>query len=154
MNESMRWLDKVRGNDSIREAARKIGTTHATLSRQAAAGSLSFEFVRDLARAYSRAVLPDLLAMGHLSREDVGAGDSETALHAASEEELVAEVARRLGVTEMGSLFDQPASVAFANVHQFPNRNVGDQDEDFEEVASETISPRPEGETDADYDGA
>ncbi|KAA0961201.1 hypothetical protein FQ142_10180 [Microbacterium sp. ANT_H45B] len=48
VGEPGKWLDAVRGSDSIRAVARKIGTTHATLNRQANDDSLSFELVRSI----------------------------------------------------------------------------------------------------------
>lgn len=134
MNDTIKWLDAVRGSDSIREVARKIGTTHATLNRQANDDSLSFELVRSISYAYKRPVLADLLATGHLAPEDIGISDTENALHAATDEALVLEVGRRLGMTDAGSLFDKPMSQAVteATIHQFPTRDVRGADEDEE----------------------
>lgn len=114
MNESMKWLDEVRGNDSIRETARKIGTTHSTLTRQATMQQLSFETVRDIARAYGRPVIADLITLGHLTHDDAGIEGNERALRTASESELVLEVARRLNVSAHALLLDAPITEAFA----------------------------------------
>ena len=112
MNDSIKWLDAVRGADSIREVSRKIGTTHATLNRQANDDSLSFEIVRSISYAYGRPVLADLIATGHLAPVDVGFSDIEVALHSASDEQLVLEVARRLDATDIGTIYDKPVSEA------------------------------------------
>lgn len=132
MNDTTKWLDSIRGADSIREVARKIGTTHATLNRQANDDSLSFELVRSISYAYKRPVLADLLATGHLAPEDIGVSTIENALHAATDEQLVLEVARRLDVSDVGTIFDKPVSEAVtdATIHQFPARNVPGSDED------------------------
>ncbi|SDG23350.1 hypothetical protein [Microbacterium sp. 77mftsu3.1] len=130
MNDSTKWLDDVRGKDSIREVARKVGTTHATLNRQAAEDAMSFEIVRAIARVYERPVLADLVRLGHLDPSDLGASDATTALRAAREEDLVAEVGRRLGLS--GSiLLDLPITraIATSNVVQGPF-GVGASDED------------------------
>lgn len=128
MNETIKWLDTVRGSDSIREVARRIGTTHATLNRQANDDSLSFELVRSISYAYNRPVLADLLATGHLAEKDLGVDSIENALHSATDEQLVLEVARRLDATDIGAIYDKPISeaVADSNVKQFPTRNVPD----------------------------
>jgi len=138
MNPTIKWLDSVRGSDSMREVARKIGTTHATLNRQANDDSLSFELVRSISYAYGRPVLADLVATGHLAPADVGLTDTENALHAATDEQLVLEIARRLEVVDVHGLFDQPLSAATeaaANVHPLRRPIVRPQDEDLREVA-------------------
>ncbi|KAA0961202.1 hypothetical protein FQ142_10185 [Microbacterium sp. ANT_H45B] len=79
-------------------------------------------------------MLTALLATGHLAPEDIGISDIENALHAATDEALVLDVGRRLGVTDTGSLFDKPMSEAVteATTHQFPTRDVRGSDEDEE----------------------
>ncbi len=133
----MKWLDAVRGDDSVRELARRIGSTHATLYRQASGGQLTFEVVRAISREYGRSTIGDLVATGLLSASEAGADDLEIALQTATDEQLVIEIARRLEVTDLGSLFDKPVSeaVAEAKVHQFPIRNVPAPVEDERAVA-------------------
>jgi hypothetical protein len=147
MNPSMKWLDAVRGTDSIREVARRIGSTHATVNRQAADDSLSFEIVRAISRAYGRPVLADLVELGHLKATDLGVSDIDNALRAASEEELIVEVGRRLGISGT-LLFDAPISQAVgaaANIVQGRfGASVGDQDEDQEAVARDADKDRGE----------
>ena len=113
MTTAMEWLDQARGEDSVREVARKIGTTHATLYRQASAGQLSFELVRDIARAYGRPVLAEIVANGHLTREEAGVTDAEALLRAVADDQLVMEIARRLDAPVVSSLFERPISEAF-----------------------------------------
>lgn len=151
----MKWIDSVRGNDSIREVARKAGINQATLNRQVNLDILSFDVVRDIARAYGRPALADLVTTGHLSAEDVGVGDVETALHAATDEQLVLEIARRLDTPQISALFDKPISHAIddaSNVHQFQPRNVSSPSGDLAEVASDSM--RLTDETDEHFDNA
>lgn len=146
----MKWVDDVRGADSIREVARRSGINQATLNRQINLDMLAFESVRDISRAYDRVMLADLVATGHLSAADIGVDDIANALNAASDTQLVAAVANRLGVDL--SIFDKPITEAFAhaNVHQFPTRNVPAPSEDLGEVAGQS-DIRHEEDTD-DYD--
>lgn len=135
----MQWIDEVRGNDSLRGAARKAGITSAKLIRQVNDDLLSFETVRDVSRAYGRSVVADLIATRHLTRDDAGAEGLELVLRTATDEDLVVEVGRRLGVTAVGTLFDKPISEAVteATIHKFPSRDVSgsDQDEELGAVA-------------------
>lgn len=126
MNQSIRWIDEVRGNDSLRGAARKAGITSAKLIRQVNDDLLTFETVRDISRAYGRSVVSDLIETGHLTRTDAGADGLERVLRMASDEELVLEVARRMEVTSIGTIYDKPISEAVSDavVHQFPQRDV------------------------------
>lgn len=137
MNESIRWIDEVRGNDSLRGAARKAGITSAKLIRQVNDDLLTFETVRDIARAYGRSVVADLITTGHLTRADAGAEGVELVLQTASDEDLVLEVARRMDITSIGTIYDKPISEAVteATVHQFPQRNVPAPVEDDVKVA-------------------
>lgn len=107
----MKWIDDVRGTDSLREVARRVGMNQGTLNRQVNLDQLTYETVRDVSRAYGRPVLADLVHMGHLHPTDLGTSAIENALRAATEEELVVELGRRLGIS--GSvLFDAPISQA------------------------------------------
>lgn len=130
----MKWIDEVRGADSIREVARRTGMNQATLNRQINLDMLSFESVRDISRTYGRVILADLVATGHLAQSDVGVDDIANALNAATDAQLVAAVANRLGVDL--SIFDKPITEAFseaANVTHL-HRNVGPSTDDEEEL--------------------
>ena len=120
----MKWIDEVRGSDSIREVARRTGMNQATLNRQINLDMLTFETVRDISRAYNRAMLADLVTTGHLAVGDLGVDDIENALNAASDAQLVAAVADRLGV-DLG-IFDKPITEAFAEASNVTtlHRNV------------------------------
>lgn len=112
MNEAMQWIDDVRGTDSLRGAARKANITSAKLIRQVNDNQLTFETVRDVSRAYGRSVLADLIALGHLSEADAGIEGIERALAAATDEQLVVEVGRRLEVTPSSLNWDVPVTEA------------------------------------------
>lgn len=134
MNIAMKWVDTVRGADSIREVARRSGINQATLNRQVNLDMLSFESVRDISRAYERAVLADLITTNHLNPSDVGVDDIANALNAATDAQLVAAVASRLGVDL--TIFDKPITEAFsdaANVTQM-HRNVRGLSDDAEDL--------------------
>lgn len=153
MNEISKWLDGVRGTDSIREVARKIGSTHATLNRQVNDDSLSFELVRAIAYTYGRPVLADLVATGHLSLDDIGASDLENAITAASDEQLLVEIARRLEVPGANALFDRPISEAVEEATNITHlHDVRAPKQNHKEVANDSINEFPEGD-DADHDG-
>ncbi|MDQ1174213.1 transposase-like protein [Microbacterium testaceum] len=138
MNPSMKWLDDVRGTDSIREVARRVGMNQGTLNRQVNLDQLTYETVRDVSRAYGRPVLADLVQLGHLKATDLGTSAIENALRAATEEELVVELGRRLGIS--GSvLFDAPMSQAIGTaenvVHGRFGNDVGAPAENDQAVA-------------------
>lgn len=140
MNETTRWLDRVRGNDSIREVARKIGTTHATLNRQARDDQIAFELAREISRTYGRPILADLVALGFLTADDIGVDSVESALSAATDEQLVFEVGKRLGVTNASQLFDAPLGEAIESASKIVRlpRGVGGPTEDQEAAAAKT----------------
>lgn len=140
----MKWIDEVRGTDSLREVARRARVHQATLNRQINHNLLTFEMVRDISRAYDRPVLSDLLATGHLAPGDTGVGDIETALRAATEEQLVVEVGRRLGVVTASRLFDAPLSEAVRTAGEVIHApfGVGGSSEDQEVVEEPAAAKR------------
>lgn len=146
MNESMKWVDEVRGVDSLREVARRIGTTHSTLTRQIGADQLTFESVREISRAYRRPVLADLIRLGHLTTADAGVSGLERVLATATDEQLVHEIAQRLDTTASSTLWDAPVSEAFAraeNVVSMADHRAAPVD-DERAVASEFSEDRGE----------
>lgn len=149
----MKWVDEVRGTDSLREVARRIGTTHSTLARQVNNDQLTFETVREISRAYDRPVLADLITLGHLSTVDAGIEGVERALHSATDAQLVLEVSRRLDVAP-SMLWDSPISEAVsradATVHypDFTREPDADDNYDHRAVAHDESLDRGE---DSDY---
>lgn len=144
----MKWIDDVRGSDSIREVARRVGMNQGTLNRQVNLDQVSYDTVRDIAREYGRPVLADLVYLGHLSHDDLGVDDVASFLRSVTEEQLVYELGCRLGVS--GSiLFDAPISAAVASasniVHgRFPATDVGASDDDEAAVARQADDDRGE----------
>lgn len=151
MNKAMQWIDAVRGTDSIREVARKSDVTQATLNRQVNLDMLTFEVVRDVARAYGRPLLSDLVRLEFLSTDDVGSSSIENALRSATDEQLLLAVAERLDVSS--TLFDKPISVAVEEASNVTHlHDVRAPKKNRKEVANESIEEFPDGD-DADHDG-
>jgi hypothetical protein len=134
MSNPHTWLKSIGAVESLREVASRAGVSHATLSRQISNGRFLFDTTLDLARAYGAPVVPALVANGHLTPTEGGMEGIEKALAAATDEQLVVEVGRRLGLG--GSiLFDAPASEAMATASnvidgRFPDANVSAPGED------------------------
>lgn len=133
----MKWLDEVRGTDSIREVARRVGMNQGTLNRQVNLDQLSFDTVRDVSRAYGRPVLSDLIALGHLAPHDVGVDSLEAALRSATDEHLVMEIARRLEISPSSSIYDAPLTTAVTSSSNVVRGDfgVGGSVEDLPSVA-------------------
>lgn len=134
MNTAMKWIDEVRGTDSIREVARRAGLNQATLNRQVNLDQLTFDVVRDVSRAYARSLLADLVRTGFLAEADVAGDGIASALKAANDEQLVLEVASRLEITTIGTIYDKPVSEAVREAGElvegrFPPANVDGVDE-------------------------
>lgn len=147
----MQWIDAVRGTDSIREVARKSDVTQATLNRQVNLDMLTFEVVRDVARAYGRPLLSDLVRLEFLSTDDVGSSSIENALRSATDEQLLLAVAERLDVSS--TLFDKPISAAVEEASNVTHlHDVRAPKKNRKEVANESIEEFPDGD-DADHDG-
>ncbi|MBN9210763.1 MAG: hypothetical protein BGO45_10845 [Microbacterium sp. 71-36] len=133
------WLKAIGATESLRDIASRSGISHATLSRQITNGRFLIETSLELARAYDASPIAALVANGHLTEEEAGISGIDVALSTATDEQIVLEVGRRLGVS--GSiLFDAPISQAVemaGNVvghGRFPG-DVGSstQDEDSDE---------------------
>ena len=151
MNKAMKWIDEVRGSDSLREVARRTNLNQATLNRQVNLDMLTFETVRDVSRAYGRSVLADLIALEHLTESDAGIEGIGRALAAATDEQLVVEIGKRLDVTPSSLLWDDPVSDAVdraENVTRMEDHRRTELDDD-RAVASEHSDDRGE---DGDYD--
>lgn len=133
------------------EVARRSQIPQPTLSRQINNDLLSFETVRDISRAYDRAVLADLIATGHLTTADAGIEGVERALSAATDEQLVVEIGKRLEVTPSSLLWDAPVSDAVDRAENVTRMEAHRRTEleDERAVASEHSDDRGE---DGDYD--
>lgn len=152
MNDAQKWIDQVRGTDSLRAAARRSGITSAKLIRQVNEDQLTFETIRDVARAYERSVLADLILLGHLTEADAGLEGIERALHSATDAQLVLEVSRRLEVAP-SMLWDAPISEAVDRADAIVHRpDFAREPVDDDELAA--ASPFTEEDPDSGYDGA
>ncbi|MBD8218252.1 hypothetical protein IFU40_06340 [Microbacterium sp. CFBP 13617] len=106
------WLKAIGATESLRETAEQAGLSHATLSRQITAGRFLIETAIALARAYGTSPVAALVANGHLTEQEAGLDGIQVALAAASDEQLVIEVSKRMGIEGASTLFDAPASQA------------------------------------------
>ncbi|WP_054682644.1 hypothetical protein [Microbacterium sp. No. 7] len=140
MNETMRWIDDVRGSDSIREVARRVGMNQGTLNRQLNLGQVTFETARDIAREYRRPVLADLVRLGHLTPADVGVDSLESALRAASEAQLTLEIGRRLGLSPTSTLFDAPIGEAVDKASSIVQARLGAERSPDNESSRESVA--------------
>lgn len=106
------WLKAIGATDSLRDIAARSGVSHATLSRQIAAGRFLMDTAIELARAYGVSPVSALVSNGHITPDEAGFTGVEIALQSATDEELIVEVGRRLGVAGASTLFDAPVSDA------------------------------------------
>lgn len=113
MTNPYEWLRMIGANESLREIASKTGVSHATLSRQINDGAFLMDTTIRLARAYAVSPVAALVANGHLTEAEAGLDAIDSALQLASDGQLVAAVADRLGVDL--SIFDKPISQAFTD---------------------------------------
>ena len=144
MTNPYEWLRMIGANESLREIAAKTGVSHATLSRQINDGGFLMDTTIRLARAYGVSPVAALVANGHLTDIEAGLNAVDSALELATDAQLVAAVAARLGVDL--SIFDKPMTEAFAEakIHQFPTPSVPGFDEDLDEVAGHSDIPHEE----------
>lgn len=155
MTTTYEWLKSIGATESLREIASKTGLSHATLSRQINDGRFLIDTTIRLARAYGVSPVMALVTFGYLTAEEAGVSSVEAALEAATDKQLVEQVGRRLGIAEIGTIFDQPISEAVqesSNIRHLRPRNVSSPMHDLDEVASESI--KLTDETDSDFDNA
>ena len=126
------WLKAIGATESLREIATRSGVSHATLSRQISNGRFLIETAIDLARAYSTSPVAALVANGYLSADEADITSIEIALEAATDEQLVVEVSKRMGIAGASTLFDAPVSEAAASASNVVHGNfpVGGAAED------------------------
>lgn len=142
MTNPNEWLRIIGANESLREIAAKTGVSHATLSRQINDGAFLLDTTIRLARAYAVSPVAALVANGHLTAREAGLDAVESALELATDAQLVEQIAKRLGISDLGSIFDKPISEAVteATIHQMPARgNVPTPDEDRALAASDDV---------------
>lgn len=90
------WFETITGGSSQRAAARKIGLQQSKLSRQLSGGHLAPEIIRDLARAFKRPVVDELIATGFLAPSDTEIIGVEQALALATNSQILREISQRV----------------------------------------------------------
>lgn len=96
MTEHKEWFEKLTQNASGRAAADLADIAPATMNRQLARNALSAETVIALARAYGRSPVRALLETGYLLPEETGMPSPEELLRSLSDQQVIADVARRI----------------------------------------------------------
>lgn len=96
MEQLTSWLRSFRGTDSDRQIAINSGIPVATLARQLRDGTVTVETAVKIARAYQVSVVPALLALDVLTEFDLKAFSTSSGIMDASDEDLVAEILRRM----------------------------------------------------------
>ena len=103
------WFEKITGGESYNAVAKKLGCRHhpygatprSTLRKNAVA----------IARAYGRPAIEPLIIMGLLTDDDIKAIKSQDALRDASDDELMAELGRRIKASSEDPKWQQPPKV-------------------------------------------
>lgn len=96
MSRIEQWIRRTVGNASDREIARLAEIGQSTLSRQRRDGTVTVETAVKIARAYQVSVIPALLALEVLTEFDLKAFATSNGIMDASDEDLIAEVLRRM----------------------------------------------------------
>jgi len=97
MNNAQRWIARTCRGDSLRKIARRTGLSEATLSRRTRADALPIESVVAIAREYEAPILDALVENGFLEGRDIAGDRVERVLRAASDDQLLKEIRRRIG---------------------------------------------------------
>jgi transcriptional regulator with XRE-family HTH domain len=119
-----KWVERVSGGDSGRQVAARAGIVQATLSRQLLNDNLTPENVVAIARAYKVPVLEGLVAIGLIRESDIASMSAREALRGATDEDLTAEVLRRIREGSAAAPLTEPIS---ASVHAFPRQGVSNE---------------------------
>lgn len=96
MKEHKTWFEELTQSASGRAAADLADISPATMNRQLARNALSAETVISLARAYGRSPVRALLETGYLLPEEAGMLSPEELLQSLSDQQVIADVARRI----------------------------------------------------------
>lgn len=108
MTKFEQWLSTFRGQDSDRQIALDSGLPPTTLARQLREGTVTVETAVKIARAHQVSVVPALLALGVLTERDLEAYASQMKMELITDEELAAEVLKRM--KRGGEIWDSPVS--------------------------------------------
>ncbi len=131
MNNSETWLRSVT-DEAEGTISKRIGVYQSTLSRQLRNDNLTPENVVAIARAYRRSPLDGLAAIGLVNQEDIARAAAGFGLPDATDEDLVAEVLRRIREGGSHAAFDQSLTEAPA------------EESDWALAAREAIVPKTE----------
>ena len=112
MSNAYTWLKATCGDDSFREIARRAGLSDSIVSRQLSSGAFSYDVAIAIAREYRTSPVAALVSNGHLTEQEAGIESVTSALQAATDEQLVVEIGRRLDVAPSSLLWDAPVSEA------------------------------------------
>lgn len=121
------WIARVAGTTtwglSVNAVAETAGLVQSTLSRRLAGEGLSAEQVIAIARAYRADVIDALVELGFMTEEDLVRPAAAATLADASDEEIVAEVGRRILAGRASDAYDRPVimSAVPANLDDIPD---------------------------------
>lgn len=114
-----RWIEKIAGTDVRRRIAAHVGMEQSTLNRQMASGEPAPETVVRIARAYGASPVEGLTILGLINESEVQRAAAMAALESASDQDIVAEVLRRLESTQQDHPeFTEPVSEANVTIFQ------------------------------------
>lgn len=114
--EQREWLAKVSNQEvenlSINAIATKSGIVQSTLSRRIDAGGITADQAIKICRAYSADVIQGLLDLGFITEADLKQPAARAMLKDAKDEDLIAEIGRRIARTPRGrGPWDEPVLV-------------------------------------------
>lgn len=92
----VKWLEDVTGGDSVRAVARVSGIPSRTVADQVKKGRFSPESVIAIAVGYARHPVTALVDCGYLPEQFALTADPVAALRQASDDDIAAEVLRRM----------------------------------------------------------
>jgi len=138
MTKFEQWLRTFRGQDSDRQIALASGLPPTTLARQLREDTVTVETAVKIARAHQVSVVPALLALGVLTERDLEAYTSQMKVELVSDEELAAEVLKRM--KRGGEIWDRPVSQVEDDLRQ----RRAQKDRDLGVYAADSSPDEPE----------
>ena len=147
---SIQWMRKITNGDDVSTIARKTGTPRRTLYRQVERGELSVDNVLLIAKSYKANPIHALVELGFIDAHWTNTPSTKTVLKTASEDELCAEILRRL---KLGSkAFDEPIDKAEQRL-QGNRHQVTPSDPSRDDIVNELKpEPKPDVSTEVDHD--
>lgn len=102
------WFEDLTHGDSVRAAALKANVPQRTLANQVDRGEITAENVIKLAMAYDAHPVRALVDTGYLDEQYASEVDPRTALMSVSEDDLAAEVLRRMHLGTANGALNTP----------------------------------------------